>query len=404
MTAPALAIVMTQAGHDAFTAAQGGGDIDLTISQVGITDQQFVVAPTLTELPGEFKRLDTVSGEAVGDNILHLVIRDQDDSTYQVTGFGLFLADGTLFAVYGQADAIFEKSTMASMYVAIDMAFPTGDVSSLSFGDTNFLNPPATTETKGVIELATEAEARAGVDTQRGIVPATLKAVTDALLATVTASIAAVTATLNALLARTITGSGLITGGGDLSQSRTLTVTTATAAEAAAGVLNTKAVTPAALATIITNIAAKVPLTRHVDTTGLLTGGGDLSADRTLSVVKATAAMVLAGTDDASAVTPAALGGLAHLHSSTGYQGLPGGLMLQWGHGTAVVNGISSHTFPLAFSSICFTVVASGGVDGGNEQQDNGPDVIQSSITNTGFQCFSALDSAAPFGWIAVGK
>jgi hypothetical protein len=37
----------------------------------------------------------------------------------------------------------------------------------ITFGDTNFLNPPATTTRQGVVELATNAEAAAGTDTQR---------------------------------------------------------------------------------------------------------------------------------------------------------------------------------------------------------------------------------------------
>jgi hypothetical protein len=37
-----------------------------------------------------------------------------------VRGFGLYLEDGTLFAVYGQTDPILEKAAAATFYLAID--------------------------------------------------------------------------------------------------------------------------------------------------------------------------------------------------------------------------------------------------------------------------------------------
>jgi len=171
----ALPLIITTAGLARFTAAQIDDDIDLGITSVGLTDQTFVAAPTLTALPGQFRSVETVSGEAVGDNIVHMIVRDPAPLSYAVRGFGLFLQDGTLFAVYGQAEPLFEKAAAATMLLAVDMAFPTGDVSSITFGDTNFLNPPATTTRAGVVELATPAEAVAGEDEQRAVTPAALR-------------------------------------------------------------------------------------------------------------------------------------------------------------------------------------------------------------------------------------
>ncbi|PJI89069.1 hypothetical protein DAH55_03820 [Sphingomonas koreensis] len=183
MTAHALTLVMTTIGLERFTAAQLDEDVDLTISEVGVTPDAFVVAPTLTALPGEIRRIATVSGTQIGDNKVHLLVRDQAELSYTVRGFGLYLADGTLFAVYGQEDPIVEKSAQSTALLAIDIAFPTGDISDLTFGDTNFLNPPATTAIKGVVELATNAEAMAGDDQERAITPAALKAAISAAIA-----------------------------------------------------------------------------------------------------------------------------------------------------------------------------------------------------------------------------
>jgi hypothetical protein len=48
----------------------------------------------------------------------------------------------------------------------LDIQLAAGQA-NITFGDTNFLNPPATTTRKGVVELATNTEAAAGTDAQR---------------------------------------------------------------------------------------------------------------------------------------------------------------------------------------------------------------------------------------------
>src|SRR5690606_28531288 len=63
-----------------------------------------------------------------------------------------------------------------------DLRFTTPIAAELVFGDTDFINPPATTSTAGVVELATKTEAAAGVDAARAVTPFTLKWVLDLLL------------------------------------------------------------------------------------------------------------------------------------------------------------------------------------------------------------------------------
>lgn len=252
----ALTITMTNAGIARFTAAQLGDGIDLAISSVGLTDADFVVAPTLEALPGEFRRIDTISGRAVGDNVVHLTMRDDEPVGYTARGFGLFLPDGTLFAVYGQPDRLFEKSPLTTFLAAIDLAFPTADIDNLTFGNTDFLNPPATTATKGVVELATQAEADAGVDTRRVAPVSVMRATIVALVAAAEARSAAlinalstaISQALDGLAGRTVYGSGLVTGGGRNDVNRTLTVSSASGADVRAGGASNLAVTPLALA------------------------------------------------------------------------------------------------------------------------------------------------------------
>ncbi|USU08903.1 phage tail protein [Sphingomonadaceae bacterium OTU29MARTA1] len=170
-----LKLVMTTAGLRRFTAAQENAGVDLRVAKVGFSNTNFVAAPTLTALPGEFRRIDTVSGESVGDNVVHMTVQDEDEVTYTVRGFGLWLGDGTLFATYSQPTPIAEKSTASMLALVIDIVFPEAGVDRIIFGDTNFLNPPATTERKGVVELATLAEAKAG-DALRAVTGAVVKA------------------------------------------------------------------------------------------------------------------------------------------------------------------------------------------------------------------------------------
>ncbi len=247
----ALKITMTNAGLSRFTAAQLGAGIDLAISTIGLTDTDFVVAPTLEALPGEFRRIDTISGKAVGDNVVHLTMRDDAEIGYTARGFGLFLADGTLFAIYGKPNRLFEKSPLTTFLAAIDLAFPTSDIDNLTFGNTDFLNPPATTATKGVVELATQAEADAGTDTRRvppvSVVAAMIATALAAIDKRVTDFTDAVTEAISGLAARTTYGSGLVTGGGRNDANRTLTVDAATGAEVRVGAVGNKAVTPKAL-------------------------------------------------------------------------------------------------------------------------------------------------------------
>lgn len=111
-------------------------------------------------------------------------------------------------------------------------------------------------------------------------------------------------------LTRSVQGGGLVTGGGDLTTNRTLTVTAASGAQAIAGTADNVALTPSSLkAALDQRMAAiafpeSVPPSRQVFGGGLATGGGTLSADRMITVPKATEAQALEGTADTVAMTP----------------------------------------------------------------------------------------------------
>lgn len=395
----ALTLTMTNAGLARFTAAQLGNGADLRISAVGISDSAIVVAPTLTALPGEFRRIATISGAQVGDNIVHLIVRDDALLDYAFRAFCLYLSDGTLFAVYGQAGRIMQKAAAAANLFAIDIAFPAANVASISFGDTNFLNPPATTETKGVIEIATDEEVATGTDTSRAVTPKSLtKRITDWFAG------------------RKITVSGIATGGGALSADVVIGVPSASAAEVDAGAVATKAVTPSSLANVLASILARVPLTRRVDTSGLAIGGNALNTDITISVPIATAAQLLAGTASNVAATPAALtaAGIIYLVES---KSDGASRYRRFSDGSVEMMGVSAFpgtestfalNFPWPFPTACDGIFCT--IINSSASNDGQSTVQEITLSAASAQLYAqnhktpTADAAGGFRWFARGR
>lgn len=144
-----------------------------------------------------------------------------------------------------------------------------------------------------------------------------------------------------------------------------------------------------------------VPTTRLVSTAGLATGGGDLAADRTITVSKASAADVATGTDDTKAVTPLALqGGIGGaLLAGTGYKTILG-LVFVWGTYTVGANASVNITFPTTFPTMCTHCdVAGGRLD--YSAQDNNPFI--SSKSASGATVFNGGDVGVSGTYFAIG-
>lgn len=191
-----LIFKLTAAGLAALVNAANDGTQARTVASVGITAT--AIAPG-GAIANEIKRITTIAGDVVADDTIHVTIRDDGPDTYTVRGFGLYLDNGVLLGSYGQATPIIEKSSASILMLAVDARVldASADISTLLFGDASFANPPATTERKGIVELATTAETATGTDTSRAVVPAGLKPLLDGkqpLDATLTAIAALVTA------------------------------------------------------------------------------------------------------------------------------------------------------------------------------------------------------------------
>jgi hypothetical protein len=115
----------------------------------------------------------TVSGQTVAPDTVHLTLRDDSAETYALRGFGLYLSDGTLFAVHSEPDPILEKAAFATLLLAFDWTLAASDAAAITFGDTSFQSP-ATETVAGVVELASLAEALAGLVADKAITPATM--------------------------------------------------------------------------------------------------------------------------------------------------------------------------------------------------------------------------------------
>lgn len=179
-----LVFQVTAAARAALINAEHDGTLPLQVASIGLTEQAFTAAAdgSDTVLPGELKRLDTFAGDVVAADTIHVSVTDASADSYSLRGFGLYFADGTLLGLYGQADPIMEKSAQAMLLLAADVIFADIDVTQITFGDTNFALPPATTDRSGIVELATNAETTAGADGSRAVTPASLKAALDVRL------------------------------------------------------------------------------------------------------------------------------------------------------------------------------------------------------------------------------
>ncbi len=168
---PVPQITITPAGFAAIVNAEHTGTAPVKLTHVGLTPQHFDVATVVATLPGEAKRLTTFGGQAVSADTLHLNVRDDTADAYTLRGFGLYLQDGTLFAVYSQPAPIMEKAAAATMLLATDIRFAKVNATSIEVGDIDFVNPPATTTRAGVVRLSTDQEADAGSDAATALTP-----------------------------------------------------------------------------------------------------------------------------------------------------------------------------------------------------------------------------------------
>lgn len=157
----------------------------------------------------------------------------------------------------------------------------------------------------------------------------------------------------------------------------------------------------ALVAGVVGDGSGAVPTTRTISAAGLATGGGDLAANRTITVPKASAAEVAAGTNDTKAITPLALqGGIGgQLLAGTGYKTLLG-LVFVWGTYTVGANSSATISFPTTFPTMCVHCDVSGGRSD-YAAQDNNPFISSKSASSA--TVFNGGDVGVSGTFFAIG-
>ena len=169
-----LKITITDAGRAELIQNSHLGFNAVTIVAVDVGDAQYVPDRAQTTLGHKVASLGSIAGNAVGDGILHITARDESAAAYNVGEFGLITDKGTLFAVCAlpaSAGWIIQKAAPSIMLLAIDVLLDDIDAEQIQFGNVEFLNPPATTDVAGVVELADDTEAAAAEDNRRALTP-----------------------------------------------------------------------------------------------------------------------------------------------------------------------------------------------------------------------------------------
>ena len=159
-----LLFTMTDAGRQELVNANKTGTNKVEIVSVGLGSRYYVTSTSQTNITNEIKRLTTIGGKVVSPDTIHVTAKDDSKDEYVVHTIGLYTNKGTLFAVYSQEQTIINKASSTIALISSDIAIKTLDTKNITFGDIEFINPPATETVVGVARFANEQEIDDGTD------------------------------------------------------------------------------------------------------------------------------------------------------------------------------------------------------------------------------------------------
>ena len=165
-------VVITSAGLAALVNAENNGTLPVKITKFGLGTGNYTPSADQTALQSKFKEITALSGGDVGDNTIHVTMSDTSSDAYTVNEVGVYLEDGTLFAVSSQpTGAILQKASGSQGLLSVDLVISGGTSGITVDGDTNFFNPPATTQVAGVVKLASLDEIKTGTNSSKAVTP-----------------------------------------------------------------------------------------------------------------------------------------------------------------------------------------------------------------------------------------
>lgn len=165
-------VVITSAGLAALVNAENNGTLPVKITKFGLGTGNYTPSADQTALQSKFKEITALSGGDVGDNTIHVTMSDTSSDAYTVNEVGVYLEDGTLFAVSSQpTSAILQKAAGSQGLLSVDLVISGGTSGITVDGDTNFFNPPATTQVAGVVKLASLDEIKTGTNSSKAVTP-----------------------------------------------------------------------------------------------------------------------------------------------------------------------------------------------------------------------------------------
>jgi hypothetical protein len=153
-----LNIKFTDAGKAALVNPANIGTDALDITHIQLGRGTYNPTGSETDLQDSIKTLTTFGADTVADNVIHVTIRDDSNDTYNLGEIGLRSGTGVLMGIVStQGNIITQKGANDVLLLSADATITEVDITNLTFGGTEFMYPPATPTTKGVVEIATES-------------------------------------------------------------------------------------------------------------------------------------------------------------------------------------------------------------------------------------------------------
>lgn len=171
--------VLTDEGLAEIINAENTGTAPVKLAFVGFGSGAYEANSSQTALQSEIKRVEASGGGNAGSNVIHITALDSSSDEYDVYEIGVFTESGVLFCVYSQTTPLMKKTAGSYLLVASDIVASSFKAESVTVGDTNFMNPPATEQMAGVVFLATIEETIAGTDQLKAVTPAGVQAFYD---------------------------------------------------------------------------------------------------------------------------------------------------------------------------------------------------------------------------------